>query len=89
MKQKKTENTINSIMEEPILKKTIDISLRGKYLPNILVKLGLFPCNADARKHIRIFGVVVDFNKINDIDYQLKEYNLIEWKDIVYKVRIL
>ena len=74
---------------EYIEPKVIEVSLRGKYLPNILVKLGEFANNAEARRHIRNIGLVVDNNLINDIDYQIRQFNLIEIHGTIYNVRII
>lgn len=72
--------------EEPTI---IDVSLRGKYLPNILVKLGEFANNAEARKFIRQTGVIVDDNLTKDIDYPISDCHLIEIHAINYKVRLI
>jgi len=73
------------------VKKEIDISLKGKYLPHILVKLGYSYNNAEARQYIRSKGIKINNKIIKDIDFQLKSNTTIKitLEDVVYRVHLL
>lgn len=71
--------------------KKLPVSIKGKYLPSILVKLGEFFNNAEARRYIRNTGVVVNGTPTTDIDYELNIGNVyeIKVKGVTYDVTIL
>ena len=50
-------------------------AVKDTYLPNVLVKLGLFIGNADARKHIREQGVILNGKLTNDVEATTQSSN--------------
>lgn len=81
---------VNKEEENPIIK-VLQLQIRGKYLPNILVKMGFFDNNAEARKYIKNSSIIIDKEIITDIDYEIikgKVYN-IEKDNIIYEVTII
>ena len=93
--KKKTHNSI-TVEEESVpleTKKIVEVTLRGNYLPYLLVKLlgvSVFYNNAEARKHIRTEGVIIDGKITNNIDIELQKgaTYIIEINNIIYKVRL-
>lgn len=86
--EKKEENDLTTTLKNDNV--SIEVKLRGGYLPNILVKLGEFTDNAEARKFIRRTGVSVDGVKTNNIDLKFikGETYQINIRDMEYLVII-
>jgi len=73
------------------LEKIIDIRLRGTYLPNLLVKLGEFPSNTEARQQIRTFGVKINGMIVKDIDYEIRQGDIfrVDINESVYNLEVI
>ncbi len=85
--KKESENDLTTTTQ---FDNMVEVNLRGGYLPNILVKLGEFVDNAEARKFIRRTGVKVNGIQVNNIDEKFikgQTYS-ISIKDMEYLVII-
>lgn len=64
-----------------VIKETYKVVTPSSYLPNCLVRVGLFESNATARKHIRESGILFNGNITNNPDVANDSTNF----DVVYE----
>ena len=66
---------------KPKIKESYKIIVPSSYLPNCLVRVGLFESNVEARKYIREQGIVFNGNITTDCDIANNSTNF----DVVYE----
>ena len=83
------KNSTKEIKVEEL--KLIPVRIKANYLPNLLVKLGEFWANSEARKHIRNVGLDINGDVIRDIDFPLTKQTkyVITVHDVKYEVTII
>lgn len=79
------KNEVISSYDKDII--TITFVIKDEYLPNVLVKLGLFKNNAEARTYIRKDGITLNGKKTKNCDATNGSNNFtINWGNTIWEV---